>query len=164
MKKGILYIVVVLVANAFVLTGCNRPSKAEQYRAAKHVKDSVALEDQLRTLAYYEAQQQSLMPVADSLLKLFTYEKNERYQDNGYYVAKGKTGLRVMVRDDGKDLLIYRNAKRFQPEDITASQEQETLTRAQYLQIVINDIKELDKRIHRTSLEVEKYKNRLEKH
>ncbi len=136
-----------------VMAGCNKPSKVEQYRAEK---------DQQRSLAYYEAQLDSLLPVSDSLIVLFKYEKNDKYQDHGNYVQSLPNGLRILVRDDGKELLLYRNGKRqAYPAPSLKGREQEAVERAQHLQIVIRDIKELEKRITRTSLEIQKYEKRL---
>ena len=152
---------------ALVMTGCDRPSKAAHYRAEKHARDSVALEDQLRSLAYYQSQWETLTPMVDSLLPLFVYEKNEKYQDHGFYVAKGPgsagDGLRIMVRDDGRDLLLYKNGKRLTGDGLKGK-EAELLERAEQLQIAIRDIRELEKRMERTSLEVQKYQKRIEKH
>jgi len=136
---------------------CNHENKVDKYRAEKHVQDSVALIEQQRSLAYYESQLEQLMPQADSLLQYFKYERNEKYQDRGYYVVNGKNGLRILVRDDGKDILIYRAGKRIE------STNDPQYERAQHLQIVISDIKECEKRIQRTSLEVQKYQKRLQK-
>ena len=151
MMKGILIIGAMMV----VLVGCNKPSKMEQYRAEKHVRDSVGLADQQRSLAFYESQLELLKPKADSLLPYFKYEKNEKYQDHGNYVLTGKNGLRILVRDDGKELLLYKEGKRI------ASTNDPQYERAQELQIVINDIHELEKRIDKTSLEIQKYEKRL---
>ena len=151
MMKGILIIGAMMV----VLVGCNKPSKMEQYRAEKHVRDSVGLVDQQRSLAFYESQLELLKPKADSLLPYFKYEKNEKYQDHGNYVLTGKNGLRILVRDDGKELLLYKEGKRI------ASTNDPQYERAQELQIVINDIHELEKRIDKTSLEIQKYEKRL---
>ena len=146
-----------------VMAGCNKPSKVEQYRAEKHERDSVALNDQQRSFAYYEAQLDSLLPVSDSLIVLFKYEKNDKYQDHGNYVQSLPNGLRILVRDDGKELLLYRNGKRqAYPDNVLKGREQEAVERAQHLQIVIRDIKELEKRITRTSLEIQKYEKRLQ--
>jgi hypothetical protein len=149
---------------AALFLACSHESAADRRRAEKHVRDSVALVDQERSLAYYQSQLDDLMPVADSLLQYFNYERNEKYQDHGYYVVKVEKlkiknyELRVMVRDDGKEVLAYRNGKRVQlPPD------NEALVRAQHLQIVISDIKECEKRIQRTSLEIQKYQKRLQK-
>ncbi len=98
------------------------------------------------------------MPKADSLLPYFKYEKNEKYQDYGYYVVNGKQGLRVKVRDDGKEpILLYRDGKRLETTDDPVYE------RAEHLRIVIADIRECEKRIARTSLEVQKYEKRLQK-
>ena len=152
MNKGVLYI-----ALAITLIACNKPSRLEQYRAERHVKDSIALVEQQRTQAYYETQLEALMPVADSLLTFFTYERNEKYQDHGYYVTNGRNNLRILVRDDGKEILLYREGKPVQTSDDPKMQ------RAQELQVVIKDIQECEKRIKHTSLEVQKYEKRVQK-
>ena len=151
-----------------LLTACNKPSKVEQYRAEKHVRDSVSLVEQQRSLAYYEEQMELLTQQADSLLPLFNYEKNEKYQDNGFYVVKIEKlkvkvyDLRVMVRDDGKEMLVYRSGKRLTSDQANAIKNaHEALQRAQHLQIVMHDLKELENRIARTSLEIQKYQKRL---
>ena len=82
--------VIVGVLCACVMAGCNRPSRVEQYRAEKHAMDSVRLTEQVRSLAYYETQLDSLMPQADSLIALFRYERNEKYQDHGFHVIKNE--------------------------------------------------------------------------
>ena len=146
-----------IIICALAITGCNKPSRVEQYKAEKHVRDSVALAEQERSLAYYQSQLDVLLPQADSLLAYFQYERNEKYQDHGYYVLNGRNGLRILVRDDGKDLLLYREGRRIQQTD------DPSLKRAQHLQIVISDVKECEKRIERTSLEVQKYQKRLQK-
>lgn len=156
MNKGVLYI-----ALAITLIACNKPSRLEQYRAERHVKDSIALVEQQRTQAYYETQLEALLRVADSLLTFFSYERNEKYQDHGYYVVKGERlkvkGERILVRDDGKEILVYREGKPVQTSDAPQMQ------RAQELQVVIKDIQECEKRIKHTSLEVQKYEKRLQK-
>lgn len=154
----------IMMLLAVAMAGCDKPSRVDQYRAEKHQQDSIRLEEQVRSLAFYESQLETLMPVADSLLPLFNYERNEKYQDHGYYVAKGGGGLRVMVRDDGKDLLLYREGKRLTyPNPALKGRELEMVERAEHLQVTMADIKELEKRIQRTSLEVQKYQKRLQK-
>jgi len=155
---------------AAVLMGCTKkPSKVEQYRADKHERDSVALVAQQRTLTYFQSQLDSLMPQVDSLLPLFKYEKNEKYQDHGFYVVrneklKNHAGLRVMVQDDGHSLLVYREGKRLSDEKVSELMVKgdPAIQRAQHLQIAMRDIKELEKRIEKTSLEVQKYQKRLQ--
>jgi len=153
MKKCIFFITCVVM-----MTACNKPSKVDQYHAEKHERDSVALMEQQRSLAFYQQQLDTLLPVIDSLIPLFKYEKNEKYQDHGFYVVNGRDGLRVMVRDDGQPpILLYRYGKRIE------SANDPMVERAQHLSIVMNDVKELEKRIQRTSLEVQKYEKRLQK-
>lgn len=163
MKHSFLIIVPIL---AVLLSGCAKksgPSKAEQHRAEKHVQDSISLADQERTLAYFQSELDALLPVADSLIALFKYEpKNEKYQDHGYYVAKGRTDLRILVRDDGGSVLIYRNGKRIEtlPEK---DKDYPLYERAIQLQMIMTDIQEKEKQIRQTSLEIQKYQKRLQK-
>lgn len=73
-----------------VLAGCGpkKPSVSE-LRRQKAVEDSLMLVDQQRSLTYYQTLRDSLLPVADSLLKKnFVYEKDERYEDHGHYVHR----------------------------------------------------------------------------
>ena len=163
MKKYVFFIFLTAL-----LTGCNKPSKVEQFRAEKHLRDSSALVEQQRSLAYYEQQMEALTQQADSLLPLFSYEKNEKYQDNGYYVVKIERlnqkvyDLRVMVRDDGDEMLVYRSGKRLSSDEANAIKNaHEALERAKHLQFVIHDLKELQNRITKTSLEIQKYQKRL---
>lgn len=160
MKKIILFIALC----ACVMTGCNRPSRVEQHHAEKHMRDSISLAEQERSLAYYQEQLEQLLPKADSLMTYFKYERNEKYQDHGFYVLTGWNSLRILVRDDGKELLLYREGKRIEETDRSLKgKELELLERAKHLQIVISDVKECEKRIARTSLEVQKYQKRLQK-
>ena len=155
-----------------------RVSKIEEYHAEKHRKDSTALAEQQRSLDFYQQQLDSLLPQADSLIALFKYEKNEKYQDRGYYVidqTKLKTplyDLRIMVRDDGKEVVAYREGKRLTDEQVYKLTHEgksgarnagirAALERAQHLQIIIHDINELEKRIGKTSLEIKKYEKRM---
>lgn len=93
-----------------LLIGCQSHPTAEQRRQQKHQQDSIALVQQERTLDYYQTQLDSLMPHADSLLRLFAYDRDERYQDNGYYGKRsqqsshnaGRCYPQVLVRDDGR--------------------------------------------------------------
>ena len=164
------------------MVSCGRPSSVEQYKAEKRARDSVRLEEQVRSLAYYESELERLMPVADSLIALFRYEKNDKYQDHGYYVVESRKSkvesLRILVRDDGREILLYENGKRVAyPDNVlrTATgspieqssspvkgRDKEALDRAEHLQVTIKDIKELEKRIVKTSSEVQKYQKRLQ--
>jgi len=163
-KTGIILLAAVLAI------GCNKPSRVEQYKQEKHVRDSVALVEQQRTLDYYQAQWDQQMPRVDSLLRYFKYEKNEKYQDQGYYIVKPyvlkgqHSELRVMVREDGAEMLVYKDGKRLSDEK-TAEwlvKGEPSVMCGKDLQVVITDVKELEKRIRRTSLEVQKYQKRLQ--
>ena len=161
MRKGLLYIII----GAMAMVSCGRPSSVEQYKAEKRARDSVRLEEQVRSLAYYEVELERLMPVADSLIGLFRYEKNDKYQDHGYYVITVTGyGLRVMVRDDGSEILLYENGKRLTDERVNGlrAEGNKALDQAEHLQVTIKDIKELEKRIVKTSSEVQKYQKRLQ--
>ena len=149
---------------AIAMVGCHRPSRVEQHRAEKRAQDSVRLEEQIRSLAFYESQLEVMGPKADSLIALFSYERNEKYQDHGFYVVKNTwlraRDYRILVRDDGREILTYRNGKRIEP--AADPKFEEAYRQAEELQVTIKDIKELEKRIYRTSLEVQKYQKRLQ--
>ena len=157
--------IIIFTVFATLFISCTRVNKADQYRADKYVRDSVALVEQERSLAFYESQLELLTPKADSLLQYFKYEKNDHYQDHGNYVLTGKNGLRILVRDDGKEILLYKEGKRIDVEKkrVHSTEYSQLINRAQELQIVISDIKELEKRIQRTSFEIQKYQKRLQK-
>lgn len=139
-----------------LMAGCNKPSRVEQYKAEKHRQDSIRLWEQEKSMNFYQTALDSLTTQADSLTALFTYERNKKYQDHGYYVTRGRNGLRILVREDGKEILMYKEGKRVE------NTNDEMLSRAQHLQIVIRDINELEKRIRKTSLEIQKYQKRLQ--
>jgi hypothetical protein len=158
-----------LLAAVLVFGSCDKPSRVAQYKAEKHQRDSVALVQQTQSLTYYQSQLAELMPVADSLMAFFSYEKNPRFQDHGYYIVKPSavgrsySDLRVMVRDDGKEsILLYRDGKRITGDGLRGK-DQAMIECAQHLQIVISDIRECEKRIAHTSKEVQKYEKRLQK-
>ena len=161
---------VLIVVASVLVTGCHNPSPAALHRAEKHRQDSIALLEQQRTLAYYQGQLETLLPQADSLLPLFKYERNERYQDYGYYVTTARSGaLRMLVRDDGRQpVTVYMNGKRVENPALNLPQkgqdDEKAYLRAEELQTLMQDIGELEKRIDRTSLEVEKYQLRLKKY
>lgn len=152
---------------AIAMMGCHRISRVEQYRAEKRTQDSIRLEEQVRSLAYYEGQLETMGPKADSLLALFAYERNEKYQDHGHYVVQNPwtraRDYRILVRDDGEEVLIYHGGKRIALKDEGENAKLlEAYRLAEELQVTIKDIKELEKRIFRTSLEVQKYQKRLQ--
>ena len=64
------------------MVGCHRSSRVNQYKAEKRTQDSVRLEEQVRSMTYYESQLEAMGPKADSLLALFSYERNEKKDKN----------------------------------------------------------------------------------
>lgn len=73
-----------------VFAGCGprKPTTAE-LRRQKAEQDSLALFAQQKSLAYYRAARDSLLPLAQGILeKNFVYEKDERYEDHGHYVHR----------------------------------------------------------------------------
>ena len=161
----------IIILAAVLAIGCNKPSRVEQYKQEKHLRDSAALVDQQRSLEYYQTQWDQLMPKVDSLLRYFKYEKNDKYQDHGYYIVKPyifkgqHSELRVMVREDGAEMLVYREGKRLSDEktgEWLVKGEPSVLC-GKDLQVVITDAKELEKRFRQTSLVVQKYQKRLDR-
>ena len=98
------------------LTACQKkPTKVELLRAEKHRNDSIELVRTRMTLQSADSLLQTLIPEVEPLMKLFRYEKNEKYEDNGYYVhrllrTEGNTTrnfMQAMVADDRR--LIVRS-------------------------------------------------------
>ncbi len=93
-----------------VCTSCgnSRPT-AEQRRQEKRQQDSLSLVAQEKSYAYYDSLHTALLPVADSLLKEFRYEKNEQYEDCGHYTHKllrttantQRNYIQASIRDNG---------------------------------------------------------------
>lgn len=83
---GVISVILALAAN----TGCSpRKPSVQQLRQEKALQDSLNLVAQQRSLGYYEAVHDSLLPVAQELLKKnFVYEKDSRYEDHGHYVHR----------------------------------------------------------------------------
>lgn len=66
----------------------SKPKKVDVLREEKRVKDSVALARAQMSVAYADSLLPCLQQEADSLLKLFRYEKNEQWEDHGRYVHR----------------------------------------------------------------------------
>ena len=233
MKK----IIWLFLAAVIMLCSCGGPSKADQYRQQKHEQDSISLAEQEKSLEYYNSQIEALMPTLDSLLALFQYDKQEKYQDKGYYGSRNQQSnrntqrnyLQTLVRDDGRpeirayaygerksnwktvtlsaediEVVFDGNVHSFEAEGwhqiltiedgamealqfvdahandkirvayqhqkgnfaayILPEQDKQIMLQAYQLSIVVSDIRELEKRIKKTSLEVEKYQKRLQKY
>ena len=87
--------------------------------------------------------------------------------DHGYYVVQDSwlraRDYRILVRDDGREILTYHHGKRVESEEIKEERFRNAYIKAEDLQVTIKDFKELEKRILRTSLEIQKYEKRLQK-
>lgn len=114
MKNSIIGLASMMCLLALLFAGCGKkqPSVAER-RAEKHVRDSINLNAQEKSLVYYDSLLQAISPTIDPMLKRFVYEKNEQYEDHGHYVHRllkttsntSRNFLQVYVRDDSKILL-----------------------------------------------------------
>lgn len=98
------------------LSACQKkPSKVELLRAEKQRNDSLEMVHNEMTRHAADSLLQTLMPEVEPLMKLFRYEKNENYEDNGHYVhrllrTEGNTTrnfMQAMVSDDRR--LIVRS-------------------------------------------------------
>lgn len=92
MDKRLIFIYIgwVCLGIGWALVGCSSPSaKMAEWRQQKRVEDSVALGEQQRSLAYYQATLDSLLPQAERMLSShFRYEKNASFEDHGHYVHR----------------------------------------------------------------------------
>lgn len=114
MKNSIIGLASMMCLLTLLFAGCGKkqPSVAER-RAEKHVRDSINLNAQEKSLVYYDSLLQAISPTIDPMLKRFVYEKNEQYEDHGHYVHRllkttsntSRNFLQVYVRDDSKILL-----------------------------------------------------------
>lgn len=102
-----------------VLCGCSRGSSSiERERATRRAQDSVRLAQCEQTVTYSDSVLQTLLPQADSLLGLFVYRRDERYEDRGHYVEKtmerrstvGRCCLYACLDDDRRPVVISRYA------------------------------------------------------
>lgn len=156
----------ILIWTVVLMLSCSSPSsRLEQYRADKHQRDSIGLVEQQRSAAYYQTCLDSLVQVADSLLPLFKYEKNEKYEDRGFYVVTSRSGLRIKVRDDGhRPILAYREGKPLKGSSTEwklNEDERATVERAEHLAIVISDIHQFEQLVQQANAKIHMYQIRL---
>lgn len=84
------------------------PKCVAERRRAIALQDSIVYIEAQRTSVYADSVLQVLLPQADPLLKLFRYEKDERYEDHGKYVPRllsttsntSRSFLQAYVSDD----------------------------------------------------------------
>lgn len=100
----------ILISSVLVaLCACQSHPTAEQRRQEKRQQDSLSLVAQEKSYAYYDSLHTTLLPVADSLLKEFRYEKNAQYEDYGHYTHKllrttantQRNYIQASIRDNG---------------------------------------------------------------
>ncbi len=231
MRKIIIFSIVSVL---FASCGPHKPTVSE-LREQKRVEDSISLVQQERTMFYTDSLLQLQMPVADSLLKLFKYVKNERYEDQGQYIRRDletsglgqRIFLQAYVTDNMRTAVrsFYFGSRKLEHETVTLTADSVTNTfhgrchafdvegnheimtlndedavallrfvsayasseikvtlvgKGKYsynikekdkaalietlrLQTVMSDIKKLESQHRQASLQVEKYKKRLEK-
>lgn len=114
------------------------PKVVEVRRQAKHLSDSIAYVEAVRTYAYSDSVRNVLSGQADKLLKKFRYEKNSTYEDKGKYVHRllqtsgyntSRCYLQCYVGDDRTTTLksYYYGTKAIRHEEITLSSEGENI-------------------------------------
>lgn len=88
--RGLIKVINILLVSIMMLTSCGQKQPSvEELRRQKAVEDSLQLAAQQRSLTYYTGLRDSLLLVAQELLKKnFVYEKDERYEDHGHYVHR----------------------------------------------------------------------------
>lgn len=64
------------------------PKQVASRRAAKHLSDSIVYLEALKTAHYSDSLLQVIAPKADSLTRLFRYEKNDKYEDCGKFTHR----------------------------------------------------------------------------
>ncbi len=62
------------------------PRQVEARRESHHLKDTIALLEAKRTLSYSDSVLEVLSQRSDSVIALFRYEKDQRYQSEGNYI------------------------------------------------------------------------------
>ncbi len=87
MKK--LFLIGLLAATTVCFFSCShRPSKVEQMRQEKALRDSLNYEQTKQNRHYSDSLLQVLLPQTDPLLLSFVYSKHEKAEDHGHYVHR----------------------------------------------------------------------------
>ena len=230
-RKSLIFVILV-----GLLVACQpKPSKVEQMRAEKRYQDSVSLCQQEQTLRYSDSLLQVLLPQSDSLLKMFRYEKNDRFENHGHYIhpmlrtviQTQRNFLQASVSDDMKAVVrsyyygakyIHHSSVLLTADDVTndfrgeahefeadgcheilaldndeavrllqfintfaasrikvtlsgkgkcvyylSDKDKQALIETLRLQTLMNDIRQLENQSRQASLQIQKYKKRLEK-
>ena len=167
---------------SFVSCGPKQPTAAER-RAEKHRQDSIALIEQRRSLAYYDSLYQTLLPIADSLIKEFQHEVilsadslSDTFRGSTHaFEAEGWHETLSLLQEDAIRCLHFidvYSANRVRV-SLVGSQsravfyisdnDKKALMSTYRLGITMRDLRDLETHIRLTSLQIEKYQKRLEK-
>ena len=113
------------------------PKQVPERRLAKALEDSIVYLEALSNIAYTDTMLPPLFAKADSVMRYFRYEKNEKYEDHGQYIHRllttnsntSRNFLQAYVRDDRKTLVksYYYGATEVNQRAITLSSEGEEL-------------------------------------
>lgn len=107
------------------------PREVAQRRLAKALSDSITYLEAQQTIAYVDTLLPPLLEQADVLLKRFSYEKNEKYEDHGKYVhrllATNKNTARNFIQAyvlDNRQTVVksyYYGSKQMNQQSVTVS-------------------------------------------
>lgn len=116
------------------------PKVVDVRRQAKHLADSMAYVESVRTYRYSDSLRSVLLPKADELLKKFRYEKQEAYEDHGKYVHRllqtgggnvSRCYLQCYIGDDRTTTLksYYYGVRKVNQSGVTLSSEGESVSK-----------------------------------
>lgn len=113
------------------------PKQVSERRIAKALEDSIIYLEAQSNLAYTDTMLPPLFAKADSVMRYFRYEKNEKYEDHGQYIHRllatgsntSRNFLQAYVRDDRQTIVksYYYGTTEVQQQAITLSSEGEEL-------------------------------------
>lgn len=114
------------------------PKLIDARRSAKHLKDSIAYMQAVRSLEYVDAQLTVAEQRLDSLLDIFVFEKDEKYQSTGNLFAKRllsngndeRSFLQAFVNEKGVPFVrsVYYGSKSLNHSDVSVSVGDEATT------------------------------------
>lgn len=113
------------------------PKQVSERRIAKALEDSIIYLEAQSNIAYTDTMLPPLFAKADSVMRYFRYEKNEKYEDHGQYIHRllttnsntSRNFLQAYVRDDRQTIVksYYYGTTEVQQQAITLSSEGEEL-------------------------------------
>ncbi len=116
------------------------PKVVDIRRQAKHLSDSIAYIEAVRTYRYSDSLRSVLLPKADILLKKFRYEKNASYEDGGKYVHRllqttggnvSRCYLQCYIGDERSTTLksYYYGVRKIEQKEVVLSSGEESVSR-----------------------------------